>query len=538
MASAEKGFCSGQRQALEPQGSSIAEVYLDALELYDEVLAGLSPIIATAIAALGAASGASAQELCVANTTPWTRHEVLCLSAEEAATLPSLPHTQQAHDGSCLVEVHVEPGVATVEASAAVAASKLETLHPATAEAQSDGSVVLQNGVLRAKIEAGGLVSSLLHLGTGRECVMPGAVGANSYLLFEDLPLSTDGWDIDRWTQEKVFAPPATSATVADASVAEAEVVASAAAAASDTVQLLESGPLRAAVRCAVRISSQSWLSTIISLDAGSDQLQFDCEAEWRESHQLLRAEFPIDVLPHQGVASFEIQYGHAARPNHRNTSWDVARFEVCAQRWADLSEHGFGVSLLNDCKHGHSVEGSVLSLSLLRAPKTPDPTADMGHHCARHTPARPYPPARIVALADSSSPRFSLADFSYALRPHEGSPLEAKTTNSSVNFTSPLLTAHAAANTAPQEMPAPIFRCDTDGVILDAVKRAEDGDGIIVRLYEANGGRATAVVQTSAQLSSAARVDLLENPLTDPVRAATATGLPGSPENGVQLFG
>ena len=145
-----------------------------------------------------------------------------------------------------------------------------------------------------------------------------------------------------------------------------------------------------------------------------------------------------------------------------------------------------------------------------------------------------PYPPTRIVTL-DSSS-RFSLADFSYALRPHEGSPLEAKTTHSSVNFTSPLLTSHTTTNTSPQELPAPIFRCDTDGVILDAVKRAEDGDGIIVRLYEANGGRATAVVETSAQLSSAARVDLLEYPLTDPVRVATATGLP--PEKSSQLFG
>lgn len=230
-------------------------------------------IIDVAAGALGAAVGAPSS-LVVANTAPWSRHEVFCLSAEVAASLPTRTHTQQAHDGSCLVEVEVDPGVSTVQESAAAAAAKLQSSLPATAEPHADGSIILENGVLRAKIEAGGLVSSLLHLDTGRECVLPGAVGANRYLMFEDLPLSTDGWDIDRWHQEKAYSPPPTSATVATESVAELEVVASAVAATADTIQVLESGPLRAAVRCAVRISDKSWLSTVISLDAGSDQLE------------------------------------------------------------------------------------------------------------------------------------------------------------------------------------------------------------------------------------------------------------------------
>jgi alpha-mannosidase len=186
-------------------------------------------------------------------------------------------------------------------------------------------------------------------------------------------------------------------------------------------------------------------------------------------------------------VASFEIQYGHATRNNHTNTSWDEAQYEVCAQRWADLSEHGFGVSLLNDNKHGHSVIGSTLSLSLLRAPKTPDPTADMGRHV-----------------------------FSYALMPHSGSPLDAETTKAAMDYNTPLVTAVCGGGGGGDGTPA-IFRADeTAGVILDTVKLAEDGGGVVLRLYEAHGGRSTALVRSAATFGSAHRCNLMEEPLLE----------------------
>ena len=139
-----------------------------------------------------------------------------------------------------------------------------------------------------------------------REVVKPGSLGANRYIMFEDLPLSTDGWDVDIYHLEKTQQPtamaPGGSLTVTAEqvqAVVEANAVAS-----SPPVVVVEDGPLRAAVQCAVKISDQSWLQTTVLLEQGSDQLKFDCEAEWQEKHQFLKAEFPFDLLPHNGVAS------------------------------------------------------------------------------------------------------------------------------------------------------------------------------------------------------------------------------------------
>ena len=304
-------------------------------------------------------------------------------------------------------------------------------------------------------------------------------------------------------------------------------------------IHVLETGPLRVAVQCAVRVGEASWLEVVVSLERGADLLRFDCVAEWHERHQLLKAEFPFEIMPAQGVASFEIQYGYAARANHSNTSWDEARYEVCAQRWADCSEHGFGCSLLNDCKHGHSVLGSTMSLSLLRAPKTPDPTADMGHHV-----------------------------FSYALRPHAGSALDAHTLRAAVAFNTPLrlsssthsMGSTSAALSARPLPPACFFWVEghdscsgnsrdesaittataaiASAIILDAVKLAEDGSGdVILRLYEAHGGRATATVRTASLFKRAYRTNLMEEPF-DGAAAGVSASLDASvtPQLGTSL--
>jgi alpha-mannosidase len=187
-----------------------------------------------------------------------------------------------------------------------------------------------------------------------------------------------------------------------------------------------------------------------------------------------------------------------------------VAQFEVCAQRWVDLSEHGFGVSLLNDCKHGHSVTGSELSLSLLRAPKTPDPTADMGRHV-----------------------------FTYALRPHSGSALDAETTKAAAEYNTPLLTAASGrvGGSSAGGVPAIFTADETAGVILDTIKLAEDGAGVVLRLFEAHGGRATGVVRTAALFGSAHRCDILEQPLLTPGAAESLVAEADHSGGGITLW-
>ena len=158
--------------------------------------------------------------------------------------------------------------------------------------------------------------------------------------------------------------------------------------------------------------------------------------------------------------ATYEIQFGHLRRPTHFNNSWDMARFEVCAHRWADFSEPDYGVALLNDSKYGYAVHGNVMRLSLLRAPKNPDPQADMGAH-----------------------------QFRYALLPHSDDPLDAGVIQAGYSFNAPLLVYPTQAQPGERSF----FRLKGGSMILDTVKQAEDSEALILRLYEAHGKRGLA---------------------------------------------
>jgi alpha-mannosidase len=168
--------------------------------------------------------------------------------------------------------------------------------------------------------------------------------------------------------------------------------------------------------------------------------------------------------------------FGYAERPTHWSTSWDRARYEVPGHRWADVSEHGFGVALLNDCKYGWSCHGNELRLSLLRGPRSPDPQADIGRH-----------------------------EFAYALVPHAGGWREAGIVGEAVCFNAPL---RATSATAPESFAS----VDDPNLVLDTIKRAEDSDALVLRLYETHGARGRARLRVAAPFSSAVRANVLED--------------------------
>ena len=242
------------------------------------------------------------------------------------------------------------------------------------------------------------------------------------------------------------------------------------------TAKIEADGPLRAAVRF-VREFGASKLEQRMVLDAGSRVLRFETEVDWHETHKFLKVAFPVAV--HSPRATYEIQFGHVERSTHTNTSWDQARFEVCAHRWADLGEAGYGVALLNDCKYGYDILGSVMRLSLLRAPTHPDPNADRGKH-----------------------------RFHYALMPHPGDFREAGVIAAAEDLNHPLRVVRAGLAPGQQRS---LFEVDRQQVVIEAIKRAEDSDAVIVRLYEAWGGSCRARVRTSLPASRAYVCDLLE---------------------------
>ena len=232
-------------------------------------------------------------------------------------------------------------------------------------------------------------------------------------------------------------------------------------------------------------------------LAAGSRRVDFVTEVDWHEDHKFLKVAFPVAV--HAAAARFEIQFGHLARPTHANTPFEQARFEVCAQRWADLSEADFGVALLNDCKYGYDVRGHTLRLSLLRAPTAPDPLCDRGRH--RFT----------YALLPHGGDLRAVIAAGYAL----GAPLEVRTPGS----------AAAAASARPAKHS--LINVSDPGFVVETVKAADDGRGVIVRGYEALGGRRPVRLSPGFGCTAAVRTDLLEQDGADvPVDADGGVGL------------
>lgn len=313
------------------------------------------------------------------------------------------------------------------------------------------GKGFLENAYLRAEVGADGTLHQLWDLLSERQVL---ADRANQLWAYPDLPRYWEAWDID-------------------ASYArEGEEVL------AHKVRLLEKGPVRARLEVVRRLGA-STVTQIYQLWAGSPVLEVENKIDWQERRTLLRAVFPLAIRSHE--AWFETAYGAVARPTHANTSWDEARFEVPALRWADLSEADYGVSLLNDGRYGHSARGSQLGLTLVRGPIWPDPLADLGLH-----------------------------QFTYALYPHRNDWRNG-TVQEAVALNAPLwgvLQSNAAEEEGAWQLDLP------PGVGLSVLKRSEDGQALVMRLYEAHGARGVvAIALEPLGIGRVYRTNLLEDP-------------------------
>jgi alpha-mannosidase len=338
---------------------------------------------------------------------------------------------------------------------AALAAGPAADARRATVTPQGDGWV-LDNGVVRIVIDSRALVVSAIDVASGRETVAPGAAGG-LLQLHRDTPTQWDAWDVDAHYRNTV-----TDLDAADTVTVEDDVI------------------------IAVRSFGSSTVTERIWLERGTRVLSFEFDLDWQETQKLLKLAFPIDV--HTDSALSEIQFGHLERATHTNTSWDAARFETVAHRWVRVEEPGFGVAVVNDSTYGHDItrdartEGggtvSTVRLSLIRSALFPDPTQDAGHHSLR------------VGLVVGGDLTETIA---------EGYRINLPT---------------RVVESAAEESIAPIVTLDAPGVVVEAVKLAEDGsDDVIVRLYEALGRRTTAQIAAGFDAGSVSETDLLERP-------------------------
>jgi len=411
-------------------GSSITEVYIDSARDYAEVLGSAAALCAGAIQeVLPAPPDGQGLNLLALNTLSWPRREVVALPGGNDLSIAEAPGYGYS-----------------------VCNPRNSSPTPVALQQDANG-FVLENDLVRAQFNADSHLTGFFDKRCNREAIAEGAKG-NQFALFEDLPEKYDAWDVDIFHLEK------------RRNCGRVR-----------SIRIIENHPLRATVEVELFISPKASIIQRISLSAESPRLDFDARVDWQEKNQFLKVEFPLALRSDH--ATYEIQFGHLRRPTHFNTSWDFARFEVSAHRWADLSEPNFGVALLNDSKYGYACHGNVLRLSLLRSPKSPDPIADMGEH-----------------------------HFRYALFPHSGSPQTGGVIPEAAAFNQPL----RVFNTSAGPVSKSFFTLDNPAVVLDTVKKAEDSDDLILRLYESHGGHQSATLSVSLPIDSAARVNLLEN--------------------------
>ncbi|HEV2528544.1 MAG TPA: glycoside hydrolase family 38 C-terminal domain-containing protein [Thermomicrobiales bacterium] len=439
-------------------GSSIREVYA----VTEPELRGVVET-ATGITqgALSALAGGHADAVRVVNPTLAVRPLTVVVPGATSATdsdgelLDSQPV-----DGGLLVhqpDVRV-PGVGWTTIRTGTDGSNATDVGGGVHAHPEGDTVRIENGLLRVIIGADGTIHELMDLEHDRPVYTD---RGNQLWAYVDKPRGWDAWDID----ENIEAQ-------------GEEVVA------TEAPEIVEAGPLRVAVRITRR-----WRSSVIvqtyRLLSRSRELEVDTEIDWQERQVLLRARHPLNVHTHE--ASFETIYGVQRRPTTKNTTWDRSAFEVAGHRYADLSEADYGVALLNDGRYGHSVTGSVLSLSLLRSSMDPDMRADAGHHA-----------------------------FRYAILPHAGTCATGGVANAAIAFNSPLITGPAAAHAGDVPTDWTLLVASGIPVTLGALKRSEDGDDLIVRIHEPNGARGRVNLLFTVPVESVRRVNLLEEADTE----------------------
>jgi alpha-mannosidase len=350
--------------------------------------------------------------------------------------------------------VTLPDGTLAFAAAPSYGVGRLVNCEDQVAVSEASSKIVLENKNLRATLSKDGSVVSLIEKSTGREAL---AAPGNQLLLYPDTPINFDAWDVDPFHMEKET--PALPA---------------------ESCKIIEKLPLRSSVSFERKIGRSSTLRQIVRLSADARALVFDTEVDWHEDHTMLKVAFPVNVRAMN--ATYEMQFGCVERPTHFNTMYDLARYEVPGHKWSDLSEPGFGVAILSESKHGYSTFGNTMRLSLLRAPTYPDPKADRGTH-----------------------------HFSYAIYPHAGGWREAGVVAEGYKFNVPLRTfAHAKSDEI-----SSFVSVDSANFVLDTIKAASDGDGVILRSYEAHGARGLARIRLGFPFKVVRSVNLLEEEIS-----------------------
>lgn len=431
-------------------GSSIAEVYEVTKKEYAEIESRLAEMIAEKLNLL---MDGGQDKISVFNTLGFDRNDVVSLGDCHAAALTD-------ESGKIYpVQETAQGAVAYITDIPAKGGKTLQLLD--TVKEEASRIQITENGIetpfYRISIDENGLFTSIYDKECDREVLKAGEKG-NLLRMYEDKPMHYDCWDIDMYYSEKYW----------DAEKA-------------DKIQWTEEGPVRATLEIQ-RTISNSVIKQKIHFYADSRRIDFSTWVDWKEHQHLLKVHFPVNI--HSDEATFEVQFGNLKRKIHGNTSWDEARFESCGQKWMDISEGHYGVSLLNDCKYGYSAKDSNIALTLIKSGIEPNKTADQEEHV-----------------------------FTYALYPHKEMWSAAGTVQEAYKLNQPAYATKGELKNTDKSF----ISTDTDNIIIETVKPAENGDGIIVRLYDCENSLTKATLTfAEGMLESVEECNLMEEKEAD----------------------
>ncbi|WP_400243575.1 alpha-mannosidase [Niallia sp. JL1B1071] len=436
-------------------GSSIREVYEDSVLEYEEAEA-------LAYEAQGKVSNSlvdkNAFQYTVINDSSWTRSGIIEIPVkqglEEGQWVSEKEKVLQAEkvNGKWLVQMEDVPSHGL---------ANLSFISANNGEQDKQSSFVMNESGIETPFykiiwnDKGQLIR-IFDKKAQREVLKEKQAG-NVLQVFEDKPLRWEAWDIDIFYQEK-----------------HQEI------SALENIEIVENNALRAVVRFAWTYHHSKIVQELI-LYSDNPRIDFKTEVDWHEQHQLLKVAFPVEIRTTQ--ATYDIQFGNVQRPTHWNTSWDYAKFETVGHQWADLSEHGYGISLLNDCKYGYDIKDSTMRLSLIKSGTYPDYLQDQGAHT-----------------------------FTYSILPHEGDWREGKTVQEAWDLNQPLKGLEGKLKTNDFSL----FKVASNHCLIDAVKKAEDENKIIVRLHEFMGKRGKVELTSDALIQSWQECNLMEQPIGD----------------------
>jgi alpha-mannosidase len=482
-------------------GSSIRQVYEDCKEIYQNIEEQGKHLLTEAVSRISSTCSEGQESILVFNTIGWPRKDILFMPYSKEitdttnfVTAEGVSVKKQTTKEGVLLFVKEIPaygftkillsnqtemiqGEKQLEGkqSEEIQTEKIQTekiqlekiqpeeIQPEASQSDDNQLVVivetnyLENQFYTISLNDNGEIVSLLDKRANRQicCGKP----MNTLCAFEDKPLRFDAWDIDIFYKEKPYGP--------------MELMKS---------EVIEAGPVRGTLRLTWKFN-ESRIEQDMIIYQDKDRIDFKTHVFWQEEQVLLKAFFPVDI--HATDATYDIQFGNIKRPTHTNTEWDFAQFEVCAHKWVDLSEGNYGVSLLNDCKYGHDIHENVIGITLIKSAISPDETADRGEH-----------------------------HFTYSLYPHRGGWRESDVQQAAMELNLPLQ-ATPVSNLPVTTNSFGFIKLACDHIVLDTIKKAEDENASIIRLYEYKDQKEQSVTMTfGLPVSRVVETNLMEKEL------------------------